>query len=161
MKKMLLSSMVFFATLLSAGGDYVPQGASVSTIPNSCNTNTVYEDIETGLMWQDEAYTDAEDGAYKRGHASSKAGNWKHAVNYCNGLMYAGYSDWRLPTSLELTQMHDQRGQKFVNFRDSDFWTSTPTTKNRYYVVFPVDAHQYPRSANESNYIRCVRCAGK
>lgn len=142
-----------------AGGNVrssLPPVAGISNV--SCKANKVYVENDAKLMWQDQAYTDAEDGAYKREYSVAKAGKFSHAMNYCRALNYAGYNDWRLPTSDELTHIHDKQYEAFTYYRDSDFWSSTPTTENRYYVVFPADAYPYARKPNESNYIRCVRC---
>ena len=147
--------------LLIAGGNINPHLSEVADIPNNiCTTSSIYVERDTRLMWQDQAYEDAEDGAYKRNHSVAKAGTWNHAVNYCRKLNYAGYSDWRLPTLDELIHVHRKAGQVFTYARDNDFWSSTPTTDVRYYVVFPADAYPYKRYKRESNYIRCVRCMG-
>lgn len=163
MKKVLMTACIsVFATLLMAGGDTSVTLSPVAEIPTkSCKTNKVYIEADAGLMWQDQAYTDAEDGAYKREHSTAKAGKYRHAVNYCRALNYAGYSDWRLPTADELAHVHYPEGNPFTYDRGSDFWSSTPATENRYYVVFPADAMQYARKPSESNYIRCVRCLDK
>jgi hypothetical protein len=110
------------------------------------------------LMWQDQAYTDAETGAYKSNHSVEKAGSWGHATNYCAALEYQGYNDWRLPTADELSHVHHKSGQVFAYYRTDDFWSSTPATENRYYVIYPVDAYRYKRKKKETNFIRCVRC---
>lgn len=136
----------------------IPELVPAIVVPEECNKNTVYTDEENGLMWQDEAYTDAEDGAYKNHKALGKAGGFQHAKSYCERLSYAGHSDWRLPTSDELMQVHRKPGQVFANFRGSDFWTSTPSKAGKFYVVFPADAYRYERKTKESYYIRCVRC---
>lgn len=52
------------------------------------NSNEVVIDHVTGLMWQ------REDDGVKR--------TWSEAVDYCENLNWAGYSDWRLPTKKEL-----------------------------------------------------------
>ena len=83
---------------------------------------------------------------------------WKHAEAYCRTLDYAGYSDWRLPTSDELQRVHRISGQVFTYFRDTDFWTSTPASVGRHYVVYPADAYIYEQKSRRTNYIRCVRC---
>lgn len=162
MKKVLIATCVsMLTTLLMAGGDKTTTLAPVAGIPAApCKTNNVYVENDTKLMWQDQAYTDAEDGAYKRGHSAGKAGTLSHARNYCRTLNYAGYSDWRLPTSDELTYMHEAQDDPFIYSKGSDFWSSTPTTENRYYVVYAADAHIYKRKPSQSNYIRCVRCLG-
>ena len=160
MKKILLSACVsMISTLLMAGGN---TGTTLSPVANvsskPCKENKVYIQQEAGLMWQDQAYTNAEDGAFSRGHSASKAGKHRHAMNYCRSLNYGGYSDWRLPTADELSGVHHEPENPFVYHRGSDFWTSTPTTENRYYVIYTADAMQYKRKIGESNYIRCVRC---
>ncbi len=146
-------------TLLMAGGNFSPNLSAVAEIPaQSCKTDKVYIEEDVNLMWQDQAYTDAEDGAYKREHSSGKAGKWKHAENYCRRLNYSGYADWKLPTSDELQHVHRIPGQVFVYFRGRDFWTSTPASRGKYYVVYPADAYRYEHKTKRSNYIRCVRC---
>ena len=147
------------ATLLMAGGNVTPNLSAVADIPaKACKTDKIYVEEEANLMWQDQAYTDAEDGAYKREHSVGKAGNWKHAENYCHGLDYLGYVDWRLPTSNELQHVHRIPGQVFTYFRGRDFWSSTPASKGKHYVVYPADAYRYEHKIKRSNFIRCVRC---
>ena len=160
MKKVLLATALsMLTTLLMAGGDKGKTLAPVADISSKpCKENKVYIQQNAGLMWQDQAYTDAEDGAYSRGHSVSKAGKHRHAMNYCRSLNYGGYSDWRLPTADELSSVHHEPENPFVYHRGSDFWTSTPTSENRYYVIYTADAMQYKRKPSESNYIRCVRC---
>ena len=155
-----MSLWVFLSTaLLIAGGNINPNLSSVAKISGKvCHANKIYVEKDAGLMWQDQHYTNVEDGAYKRNHSVAKAGTWHHALNYCRRLNYAGYTDWRLPTSDELMHVHKKRGQVFTYFRGDDFWSSTPATENRYYVVYPADAYQYKRPKKESAYIRCVRC---
>ncbi len=162
MKKSVLSLwMVLSTAFVFAGGNITPI-AAVET-ENVCHKDLTYLEKDGNLMWQDQKYTDAEDGAYASERSVGKAGKWNHAANYCRRLNYAGYSDWRLPTSDELTHIHrlTHDGQAFKYFRDKDFWTSTPTTEGKYYVVFPPDAYIYKRSKRESNFIRCVRCTGE
>ena len=154
-KTVLTLWLFLFSALLTAGGNI----AVIKDGPNICYADKIYLQQDLKLMWQDEKYTDSEDGAYANGRSVGKAGNWNHAMKYCLRLSYAGYTDWRLPTSDELTAVHRIDGQVFRYFRDTDFWTSTPTTENKYYVIYPADAYPYKRSKKESNFIRCVRCA--
>jgi len=163
MKKSVIGvSMLIMASLLMGGGNSAPTLSQTAQIGSpSCYEDKVFFDEHTQLMWQDQQYTDAEDGAFKNEGSVGKAGKWGYAVDYCRALEYAGYTDWRLPTAEELAHVHEKEGQVFHYSRDNDFWTSTPTEGHKYYVVFPADAYQYPRSANQSNYIRCVRCASE
>ena len=160
MKKSVLSLwMVLSTAFLIAGGDLSPI-ESVEPA-NVCHKDLTYLEEDVNLMWQDQKYTDAEDGAVARTRNSGKGGSWKHGMNYCRSLYYAGYSDWRLPTSDELQHVHRIEGQVFTHFRGKDFWTSTPTTEGKYYVVYPADAYIYKRSRSQTNFIRCVRCTGE
>ena len=163
MKKVFVGiGILLYVTKLMAGGNIDSRLSEVADISNNiCKSDKVYTEKDVHLMWQDQLYVNAEDGAYKRNHSVKKSGSWKHAVNYCRRLTYGGYSDWRLPTSDELVHVHKKSGQVFTYFRSNDFWTSTPTTDKRYYVVFPADAHPYKRYKKESNYIRCVRYMGE
>jgi len=158
MRKLLVVMVTLLsASVLMAGGNKSPELSPVAGVKQkSCDTDAIFE--QAHLMWQDASYTDGEDGAFKNERSVGKAGNHAYAVNYCSRLNYAGYSDWRLPTSEELIAVHRLEGQSFVNFRGSPFWTSTPTTEKRYEVVFPADSYPYPREGSNSNYIRCVRC---
>lgn len=158
---------VFDANEIKSGGEKkgskktdlkVPEKSVVEEIPAACDSNGVYSDISTKLMWQDAAYTDTDDGAYKQNKSKGKVGTWEHANHYCNRLFFHGHSDWRLPTSDELSTLHHKPAQHFMNHRDVDFWTSTPSDVEKYYVVFPVDAYRYSRDQKEVHYIRCVRC---
>ena len=158
MKSALIAvGMVMSFGVLNAGGNVSPV-APIAEPSTHCGSNDVYVENNTNLMWQDQAYTNQEDAAYKREHSHGKAGSWKHAMRYCQSLDYAGYRDWRLPTADELSHMHRHFGQLFKHYRGDDFWTSTTTVENKYYVVYPVDAYLNKRHPNQSNYIRCVRC---
>jgi len=161
MKKTVLGIITVAATFVFAGGNLSPVASAVAATGETCHVQRVYVDRDTDLMWQDAPYNDAEDGAYAKGYSVGKAGKWTYAKNYCLRLDYAGYTDWRLPTADELMAVHRKRGEAFHYFRDKDFWTSTPTTEGRYYVVYPADAYKYKRSKRQSNYIRCVRCTKK
>lgn len=161
MKQVYLSGVLLLSTVLGIAGSSskVPEKAEVAEIPKmTCAKNSIYQDHKNHLMWQDEVYTEAEDGAYKNNRSLGKAGNFEHARHYCRSLIYAGYADWRLPSSDELMNVHREEGQAFINFRDTDFWTSTPAKTGKYFVVFPADAYRFERKASESNYVRCVRC---
>lgn len=160
MKKLfILASLMVLSTLAIAGGDVPEKLSPVEAIASKpCKADKVYIEEDAQLMWQDQLYTDAEDGASKQNRSIGKAGRWRHAEAYCRTLGYAGFSDWRLPTSDELQYVHRKRGQVFTYFRGPDFWTSTPASKGRHYVVYPADAYIYAQTSNRTNYVRCVRC---
>ena len=157
MKKIIMISLSIFSTLLIAGGDQ--NAPASSTVPTtSCKVEKIYIQKKEKLVWQDQYYTTSEEGAYKNEKSKGKAGNLKSARRYCANLNYAGRKDWRLPTADELRGVLDRNAYRFTYSTDGYFWTDTPTTENRYYVVFPTDAQQYKRDPKQSNYARCVRC---
>ncbi len=160
MKKLLiLASIMVLSTSAMAGGNVPTKLSPVEEIPSKpCKTDKVFIEEDVELMWQDQLYTDAEDGASKQNRSAGKAGVWRHAEAYCRTLDYSGFADWRLPTSDELQHVHRKKGQVFTYFRGPDFWTSTPESKGRYYVVYPSDAYVYKQKKSRTNYIRCVRC---
>ena len=94
----IISGVVLSCGFLMAGGAIAPV-ASIAEPASHCSPEEVYVEEDVPLMWQDQKYSDREDGAYKREHSYGKAGTWQHAMRYCQGLDYAGYRDWRLPTS--------------------------------------------------------------
>ena len=107
MKKAAMGMGILLATVLAtAGGDLAPAASTVAPVASPCSTDTVYVDRDSKLMWQDALYTDAEDGAYIQNRSFGKAGSEGYAVQYCQRLDYAGYSDWRLPTADELMAIH-------------------------------------------------------
>jgi len=57
------------------------------------NGDGTVSDTSTGLMWQ------------QSGPDETK--NWQQALDYCETLSYAGYSDWRLPNISELQSIID------------------------------------------------------
>jgi hypothetical protein len=178
----IILSLLFTSSILIAGGNIEPVQETITTVnatSTASSTSTpslpsvtqvegisnpddlVYRQRSTGLLWQDEAYTDEEMAAFKREHSNQKAGNFAHARQYCESLEYAGYLNWRLPTSDELIDIYKDNIKVFTYSKENDFWSSTPTTRDRYYVVFPSDSMRYARSARQSNFIRCVREAIK
>ena len=57
------------------------------------NGNGTINDLATGLMWQQ-----ADDGQTR---------DWQSALRYAGDLIFAGYSDWRLPNAKELQSIID------------------------------------------------------
>ena len=83
------------------------------------NEDGTATDFSTGLMWQ---------------YPSLKTTKlWEDAIQYCEGLVLAGYSDWRLPNVREL---HSASNPKIISATDkrahfgtyafsNEFWSST------------------------------------
>ncbi len=91
---------------------------------------------------------------------------WNVAVDYCDGLNYAGHSDWRLPNVNELAALID-RGRDtpainttfFPNTANNDYWTSTTQRDNinNAWAVHFEDGEVSYQLKTRSNYARPVR----
>lgn len=112
---------------------------------------TVMDDT-TGLMWQQD-----DDGVTR---------NWETALSYCEELLLAGHSDWRLPDAKELGSITDVTWYQpsidttyFPTAKSSTYWSSTASADPLFDVwsVFfnngVVAGHGY----TYINYVRCVR----
>ncbi len=134
------------------------------------NTKEVVIDTETCLMWQDNIDTKIVEKT------------WQEAIEYCDDLNFAKFTDWRLPNINELYTTFDTheygKGVKsvFVN-ADWEYWSSTSkvsSTKgshSRFDIINPIDSSDsnyawtmydyrgYPDydSKSDTNNIRCVR----
>lgn len=157
--------MLLAVITLTVGAIWLIAGGTISTsepyyeepLTEECNKDTIYIEKDAGLMWQDATYGDKEDGAYKQEYNNRRSGDWAYASRYCQDLGYAGYYDWRLPTSDELMNL-SRKERVLQDNRGADFWTSTKAQNGLYYVVYTVDAYRFKRDPKQSNYIRCVRC---
>jgi len=72
-------------------GRYVDNGDG--TVTDAC----------TGLMWQKDTADASGDGSI----GPEDGLTWQDALNYCDGLTFAGYDDWRLPSISELLSIVD------------------------------------------------------
>ncbi|MBO4696403.1 MAG: DUF1566 domain-containing protein, partial [Lachnospiraceae bacterium] len=129
-----------------------------SALPNaSFTTQTisgadVVTDSTTGLMWQ-------------KTYLNRKT-IWQDALEYCESLEYAGYSDWRLPNQNELTTLlnynkTDSPYSDFPDMSDGTFWSSSTPLYNKEYAWF-VDfgyGNVYPYYKARRNPVICVRTA--
>ena len=91
-----------------------PQSFTLKTVSGQ----NIVVDNNTGLEWQQVI--------------SEDIFNWDDAVSHCESLEYAGYTDWRLPTALELLTIVDNSkygpaidSAYFPNRPNAEFWTST------------------------------------
>jgi hypothetical protein len=66
------------------------------------NNNGTITDRASGLMW-----VKNDSGVLQAGDKKDGRLNWQQALAWCEGLNYAGYSDWRLPNAKELQGIVD------------------------------------------------------
>ena len=113
-------------TSYRSGDDgYHQKGADFNFQTVSIGGDLVTIDHNTGLMW-------ASDGN-EAGCGFNQWGIWYDAIDYCNNLNFAGYTDWRLPNIKELQSLvnysHGQFGGAFdyAYFPNSNphYWSST------------------------------------
>jgi len=134
--------------------DYQPSATQMSYTDNGDGTIT---DNKTGLMWLKE-------GNYPFNGATS-TGTWEQALTYCEGLSYAGYSDWRLPNRRELFSIVKFEGAAplinttyFLNTQGC-YWTSTTFVPGTSAAVFVAFGGGYVVADGKTNacYVRPVR----
>lgn len=126
------------------------------------NGNGTVTDTSTGIMWQQKT--------------AENSMNWKNALEYCNNLNLANYTDWRLPTIKELRTLINYNRYRpsidihyFYDISESDYWSSStsygygPCTwgVNLYYGDDGYGPHHLKRpifsTTDEEYYVLAVR----
>jgi hypothetical protein len=117
------------------------------------NEDGTITDRSIGVMWQ-------------QGEGGLKS--WHDAVNYCDSLSLADYSDWRLPTVAELKSLvAKERGYPKI---ETKYFPDFPATRVSYWssveahgdwrrakaLVFTFGTEDAPRKTKEYR-VRCVR----
>ncbi len=138
-------------------------------------------DLETGLAWPNPRFTDLGSGTIqdnltglewvKAPHSlsgNSGATTWNGAIDRCNNLVYAGHSDWRLPSIKELESLVNcgtyypvlSAGHPFAGVRYYYYWSGTSHANftDGAWVVSMGDGYVYNSSkANGYNDVWPVR----
>ncbi len=129
-------------------GSGLPNQASVDVEPAS----GVVTDLVTGLVWQREALEELD---------------WEGAKTYCDGLQVGAFSDWRLPSLIELVSVVDYSKNNLALDLSAflgpavspTYWTASsygPNPANAWTIDFTVGLPK-PRSKAEVRWVRCVR----
>ncbi len=90
---------------------------------------------------------------------------WTEAQAYCDGLVLDGYSDWRLPTRIELVSLVDFTKTNpaidtaaFPNTPAAVFWTNSMKMSSKTtWVVDFTDGSTSSVDAGTAHRVRCVR----
>jgi len=114
--------------------------------------NTV-TDSTTGLMWQDD------------NDAKTVKKDWQGSIDYCENLSFSGYSDWRLPSRLELLSIADKTKtnpaikEGFQNVVSDYYWSSSSyvNLSNYAWRVLFDDGDDSANRKGNNYYVRCVR----
>lgn len=127
MKKLIIFLTLFF------GLGFVASGMAGDYTDNNDGTIT---DNETGLMWMKSTMDVNEDGKIDY----SDELTWQKALENCETLKYAGYSDWRLPSIEELRSIVDYStygpaiDTDYFNVQSSYYWSSTTSADSTGYA---------------------------
>ena len=123
-------------------GDRLPNSSFEST------TTGIVTDTKTGLIWR----------------TAVVSGKWQQALDYCENLTYAGYSDWRLPNKNELASLvnygKNNPASDFPNMPSKDFWSSSTYVYDTNYawgVSFSDGDPGRKIDKTEAKDVRCVR----
>jgi len=127
-------------------GESLPSSTFETT---TVNGDVVVTDTKTGLVWQK---------TYETGK------NWQAALDYCENLTYAGYTDWRLPDKNELASLVNYEkynpASDFPDMPSDWFWSSSSGVSYTYiaWLVYFISGG-YVNYGNKTDYyyVRCVR----
>ena len=140
MRKTFLISMLSLFVFCSTG--------YAEMVDNGDGTVT---DTKIGLMWQ---------------KAAAGTKTWEAALAYCETLVLAGHSDWRLPDQSELQSLFDSTYDNpsinrtaFPNDTSSLYWSSTTDADNADYAwtVYFLDGSAYSNDKHTKKDVRAVR----
>lgn len=118
---------------------------------NRDQTKEVVTDKTTGLMWQDDS------------DVASVTKTWKGAINYCENLTLAGFTDWRLPNINELRSIVYYSEDPaiyavFENVQSEFYWSSTTNyTDYAWDIYFYLGTNYDYDKEDNAIYVRCVR----
>ncbi len=140
------TSKSYFPRVKCVRGETLHESTSFST--ENKDGQKVVTDTDRKLQW-----------AYKL-----STQKWQGALKYCEELVYAGCSDWRLPNINELKTLFNrglkQPASTFPEMPDGTwFWSSTTyvgDTEKAWYVFSGKGTSQYTEKANNRRVI-CVR----
>ncbi|HSW59215.1 MAG TPA: DUF1566 domain-containing protein [bacterium] len=131
------------------------------------NEEKIVTDKATGLIWQ-QVLPESYSGCTKKETVDGDECTWKEAIKYCEDLVYAGISDWILPTSHELLSIVDYGKHNpaiysaFSGTPDRDFWSITGAGLDQ---VISTEGWSVNFSAGsfgtDDSYPKRVRCVNK
>jgi len=86
------------------------------------NGDGTVTDLRTGLMWP-------KDGT-GAGYANGAEKTWNDAIDWANGLDFAGHTDWRLPNANELKSFQEVTWGHYQSQSPDYYWSSTTLASN-------------------------------
>ncbi|WGW01366.1 DUF1566 domain-containing protein [Vibrio sp. YMD68] len=163
---------------IAPSGTISGQSVSWDYLP-SCQTERYEDTVKLGNLTFHRALTEAEavakgftpDDTYTETGTNGPSGmvvsrfNWSNADNFCENVEMGGYSDWRLPSRDELSQLYTstQPGNDKGMFsafgwpQSSGYWSSTTDASSYHYRVGLLNGNV--GNYDDSNHVSvsCVR----
>jgi hypothetical protein len=131
--------------------------------PSVISGDPIVKDTATGLTWQG-CLAGKSSASCDQGSAATFT--WQEAVDYCESLTWAGYSDWRLPEIHELVSIVDYTKDNpaidetaFPATSSDYFWSSSSlagSSSSAWYVYFDYGSVN-ANNESSASYARCVR----
>lgn len=116
------------------------------------NGDSTVTDSSTGLMWQQDVW---------------ESDTWKLGLSHCEGMMFAGYNDWRMPNVKEILSIVDYSFENpainteyFPNTVLATYWSSSSSANspiNASGIDFGSGVNVTNRKSYSSIYVRAVR----
>lgn len=109
-------------------------------------------DTKNRLMWQDNS------------DVEKVKKDWQGAMDYCQNLIFSGYSDWRLPIMDEFFSIRDESRKeiaidnRFKKVVSDNYWSSSDVYNGKYAWNMNFENGDDAVNLKNSNfYVRCVR----
>ena len=147
----LMLGVALMGQVSGCGDDAETNSGQVDDPHYTDNGNGTVTDDDTGLTWQQE-----DDNVSK---------DWDDAIDYCQGLVLAGYTDWYLPDIDELDSIIDEsrtypaiNTDFFPGTNSNYYWSSStcPAPTWAYCVSFG-DGYVVSWYKTGTGFVRCVR----
>ncbi|MBI4604895.1 MAG: DUF1566 domain-containing protein [Planctomycetes bacterium] len=128
------------------------------------NGDGTVTDACTGLMWLQATFDTGGDGRA----TTDDMRTWQEALQFCEGLQFAGSSDWRLPNVRELWSIIDHESRypgpsidPIFEAQPHQYWTSTSLavveSGSAITAAFYESSQLYLASKRSSAFVRAVR----
>ncbi len=138
-------------------GETMPESSFIIPEAYEEAEEKIVVDTVTGLQWQ---YHDAD--------VPDNSSFWKGALDYCENLTYAGFSDWRLPNKDELMTIVDfgrsDPASAFPDLQAVTYLLTSTTMPDEHDAVFrlyltrgSMNTTMYKNSAGVDYHVHCVR----
>ena len=138
-------------------GETMPESSFIIPEEYEEAEEKIVVDTVTGLQWQ---YHDAD--------VPDNSSFWKGAMDYCENLTYAGFSDWRLPNKDELMTIVDfgrsDPASAFPDLQAVTYLLTSTTMPDEHDAVFrlyltrgSMNTTMYKNSAGVDYHVHCVR----